>query len=367
MEIHMTDDEIKRLHDFEFDLWSGTKPGLEWGCALKGIRTKGTEPPDFCGGRPAHRRRSHTNPANMIKTVNGGFRDVVAFSLKSRMHPRDWELEYLQNALYEETRVDDATVGHYACDRHDDQVFAPIDNLEAVKQRPEDPELALLFALRAVLMRYFLVYRHWRLFDRRSRRCLEAAQSIPRGHWEDDCRNNCRKKWRQFGETDRKVASRYERQVRALQQEVEHLVSLVKDGDKSRVVGKLIFVPGSPGMGGTMVYGQTYGGSVTCTVNPVADGHFVYVTRYKGIGGALARAATDLVLPNLSNAEKGQLVSELALQQNLAVFITMPKWRATEGTGEQDGIRAIAEQVYSSAPRRFRALKDDHRVPNLLS
>ena len=71
MEIHMTDDEIKKLHDLEFDLWSGTMPGLGWECALKGIHTKGTEPPDFCGGRLAHERRSHTNAANMIKTVIG--------------------------------------------------------------------------------------------------------------------------------------------------------------------------------------------------------------------------------------------------------------------------------------------------------
>ena len=283
------------------------------------------------------------------------------------MHPKHWEFENLQKALYEDIRVRDATIGHYACDRHDDQVFAPIDNLEMVKQSPEDRELALLFALRAVLMRYFLVYRHWRLFDRRSRHCLEASQSIPRRHSGSDCRNNCREKWRQFGKADREIASRHERQVRALQQEAERLVSLVRNGDNSRVAGKLIFVPGSPGMGGTMVYGQRYGSGVTCTVNPVADGHYVYVTRHQGIGGMLARAATDLVLPNLSHADMGQLVSELALQQNLAVFITMPKWHAMERTGEQDGVRAIAEQVYSSVPRRFRALKDDHRVPNLLS
>ena len=91
------------------------------------------------------------------------------------------------------------------------------------------------------------------------------------------------------------------------------------------------------------------------------------VTRYKGVRNAFAKAATDLVLPNLDDPSKGQLISELALQQNLAMFITMPKWQVMKNTGEQARVREIASQVYSSPLRKFRALKGDSRVPNLCS
>ena len=59
---------------------------------------------------------------------------------------------------------------------------------------------------------------------------------------------------------------------RLLEQEANHLVSLVKNRDFTQVVGTMIFLPGAPGLGGTLVYNQKYGSRVTCTVIPVADG-----------------------------------------------------------------------------------------------
>ena len=91
MQMHL-DDFDRALHEFEYDLWSGTRMGLRWQCALKGLPTNNGQLPDYCGGSPAHERRSHSIPANMIKAVNGGSPFVVGFSLKSRIKLREWKL-----------------------------------------------------------------------------------------------------------------------------------------------------------------------------------------------------------------------------------------------------------------------------------
>ena len=362
MELHTVEAE-RKIHELEYDLWSGVRPGLQFACVLEGIPTTKGQPPDYCGGTPAHERRSHTIPANMIKTVNRRSPSVVGFSLKPRVKFGEWNLNVVRRPLYEKTGVNDATVGHNACDFHDGQVFGLIDDLAAVKRAKDDPEIALLFATRAVLMRGFLSFRHWRLFDGRSRGCFEVADSLAERY--PDC--TCSGGFRRDGHKDARVAKQHEPQVQLLEQEANHLVSLVKNRDFTQVVGKMIFLPGAPGLGGTLVYNQKYGSGVTCTVIPVADGHYVYVTRYKGVRNVFAKAATDLMLPNLDDASKGQLISELALQQNLAMFITMPKWRAMKATGEQAGVREVVEQLCSSPQRKFRALRDDPRVPNLCS
>ena len=362
MGIHTVDAELK-IHELEHDLWSGVRPGLEWECALKGIPTTKGQSPDYCGGVPVHHRRFHTIPKNMIKAVNRGSPFVVGFSLKSRVKRGEWNLDVVRRRLYDKTGVSDANVGHYACDLHDGQIFGVIDDLEAVKRAKDDPEIALLFATRAVLMRGFLSFRHWRLFDGRSRGCLEAADSLAERY--PDC--TCSGGFLRDGRKDGRVAKQHAPQVQVLEQEADHLVSLVKNRDFTQVVGTLIFLSGTPGLGGTLVFHQKYGSGVTCTVIPVVDGHYVYVTRYKGVRNAFAKAATGLVLPNLDDPSKGQLISELALQQNLAMFITMPKWQVMKNTGEQARVREIASQVYSSPLRKFRALKGDSRVPNWCS
>ena len=363
MEIHRNDDGDRKIRALEYELWSGATEVPRWECGLKSIPTKNGQPPDYCGGKPAHSRRSHTIPANIIKAVNGGSPYVVTFSLKSQLRLKDWKLDTVKRSMHDKTSVRDATVGHYACDWHDNQVFGPIDEIERVTKEPGNSMTPALFALRAVLMQRFLSYRHWRLFDGRYRHCLEASESFESGY--KDCA--CPEGWRRDSKTDHDTAQRLEPQVRILQQESSNLVSLVKNCNTARIVASQFFLPGTPGIGGTMVFNQRVGGGITCTISPVDKGHHVYITRHQGIRNTVAKFVTDIVAPYTSDASKRQAISELVLQQNKSVFITMPKWRSMQSTGEQTNIRDIAEQVYSSPPRKFRALKDDQRVPNLLS
>ena len=201
MERHRNKSEIQKLHEYEYDLWSGTRDELRWDCGLKGILTKNGVKPDYCGGTPAHRRRSHANAKNTIVAVNGGFNHVVAFSLKSRLRLKDWRFDMVRKPLHERTAIRDVAVGHNSCDWHDNDVFEMIDDMIRVIQGPADPMTPVLFALRVVLQQYFLAYRHWRLFDRRSEYCLGAAVSIG-----TQCDNDCRITWRADGLEDSEIA-----------------------------------------------------------------------------------------------------------------------------------------------------------------
>lgn len=363
MEIHTNDDGTQRLRNLEFDLWSGTKDSLEWECCLKGIPTKNGKPPDYCGGNLAHRRRSHTNAKNTIVAVNGGSPWVVAFSLKSRLNQRGWRLDLVSRILHERTPLDDATVGHYACDWHDDEVFAPIDDLERVKGDVSNPIIPVLFAARAVLMQYFLAYRRWRLFDERSRFCIKASESIVVVR--ENC--TCREDWLRYGEEDRATADRHKQEVVRLRRECERLLSMIKNGEGSRIAGSLIFLSGAPAAGGTMGFHQRFGNGVTCTIIPAVDGHYVYVTRYRGFANLAASVVTNLLLRCLSDENKGQLLSELALQQHMAVFITMPKWQSMKANGQQESVREIVKEMRTLAPSLVWTLRGDPRVPNLFS
>ena len=350
------------LHDFEYRLWSGTEPPFRWECLLKGIPTGKGVAPDFCGGKLAHDRRSHTVPGNMIKAVNQGGSNVVCFSLKSRPKTKEWNRDVLSMAVYEKTGVLDATSGRYACDYHD-QVFKMIDGASAFTNVPPDPAVPTLFALRAVLYHSFLTYRHWRLFAERSRYCFDKAAEFGKRYRK--C--NCQATWRRDGRADRSIAGQHKGQAGRFRAEATRLVSLVRDGDMSQVLGSQFFIPGPATVGGSMVFNQRGGRAVTCMVIPVMGGHYVYLTRCKGVRNAVAKLVTGLVMPSLSDAQRGQVLSELVMQQNPGIFITLPRWHHMERTGDAVGIRNIAQQMHSAPLRGFRALKDDSRVPNLFA
>ena len=288
-EIHQDDDGKRKLRDLEFDLWSGTRAGFEWGCLLKGIPTKSGREPDYCGGNPAHRRRSHTNAKNTIVAANGGSPWVVAFSLKTRLNQKAWRSDLVRKVVHEQTALDDATVGHYACDWHDDEVFALIDDLERVKRDLSNSIVPVTFAARAILMQYFLAHRRWRLFDERSRFCVAASGSV--ASVSGNCR--CREEWLRAGEEDRRTADGHWREVSRLRRELDRLVSMLKAGDGSRIAGSLMFLPGLPAIGGTMGFHQRFGNGVTCTIIPAVDGHYVYITRYRGLANVGARVVID--------------------------------------------------------------------------
>ena len=70
-------------------------------------------------------------------------------------------------------------------------------------------------------------------------------------------------------------------------------------------------------------------------------------------------------MPRLSDARKGQVLSELALHQHMAVFITTPKWRSMKADGRQDAVRDVVEEMRSLSPLLIWSLRGDRRVPNL--
>ena len=360
-EIHLNDDGTRKLRELEFDLWSGTNEGLEWECCLKGIPTKNGRAPDYCGGNSAHRRRSHTNAKNTIVAANGDSPWVVAFSLKSCLRQKHWRSDLVRKVVHEKTALDDATVGHYACDWHDAEVFALIDDLERVKRDLSNSMVPVTFAARAILMQYFLALRRWRLFDERSRFCMAAAESVVRAS--GNC--TCREEWLRAGEEDRRTAEQHWQEVYRLRRERNRLVSMMKARDGSRIAGSLMFLPGTPSVGGTMGFHQRLGNGLTCTIIPAIDGHYVYITHHRGLVNLAASMAIDFVVHRLNDARKGQFLSELALQQHMAVFITTPKWRSLRAGGQQDAVREVVEEMRSSSPRLIWSLRGDGRVPNL--
>ena len=139
MERHQNEEEIRKLHRYEYDLWSGTMGELRWECGLKGIPTKNGASPDYCGGAQAHGRKSHSIAKNTIVAVNGGSPHVVAFSLKSQLRLKDWRLDMVRKPLHERTAISDVGVGHNACDWHDNDVFVKIDDMIRVIEGPADP------------------------------------------------------------------------------------------------------------------------------------------------------------------------------------------------------------------------------------
>ncbi len=341
---------------------------------MKGVQTPLGQPPDYCGPGVGEVILSHTIPRNVIEKASQSDKKVVAFS--PRVALDRWSPNETKGPIFPETPIGVATVGRYACAWHD-SLFSPIDS--APYDLQNDQPAPALIALRATLMEHFLLFRYSEFFKRRADYCLEKFREWPGGPQECDCRDLW---WSYYREDRQNEKSASKRHVPALLEEAEKLVALVKRNDQSEIVAQSFFLPGLPAVGGTLVWISNFGDPMTLTIVPVSDGHHIYITHYANPANVIQRIVADLVSHRVPFSRKGQILSEIALQQNQAVFLLKRKWRSMTQQ-EQDAICAVAAEKEVSLPsanslkglcdrwkwrwRYGRAwrLKGDPRVPDL--
>ena len=362
----------RELNSFGHKVW--TRIGNE--CLMKGIFTQPGTPPDYCGPGIGWPILNHTIAENLIDKVNGGDREVVAFS--PRINPRGWSPNVTRGPLFPRTPIDVAAVGRYACGWHDG-LFGPIDSVPYALTA--NGTVPTLIALRATLMEYFLSFRHSEFFGKRAEYCRHEVQKWPSGPQECDCREI----WQSYSDDDqRNAAQSSRRHVPALLDECKRLVTLVTANDSSEIKVTPFFLPGTPTVGGTVVWISHMGDPMTLTIVPVKDGHHFYITCHSKPTNLVQKLIAELLSSRVSNAVKGQHLSEIVLQQHWAMFILKPKWKSMS-QHERDTIHTIVDEMGAAQPggtslrssfRRFTwrwqgtrawALRGDPRVPNLFS
>lgn len=367
---HLDKRASKQLNKLGHNLW--TQAGNQ--CLMKGIPTSRGTPPDYCGEGAGWPILSHTISKNVIDDVNGGYNDVVAFS--PRVNPSRWSANVTQGPVFPKTPLSVVTVGRYACAWHDG-LFRPIDSVPYGVAT--DRSVPALIALRASLMEHFLASRHSEFFGKRAEYCRSKLESWPVGEQECDCRE----RWRDYYDSDRRNAElATKRHVPALLKECESLVDIVKASAWSEIVASTFFLPGTPSLGGTLVWIPRMGTPMTMTVVPVKNGHHIYITHRPKPGIMVQKVLVNLLSKRISDSRKARILSEIALQQNWAMFILKPRW-CSMSQQERDMVCEIAREMGWSLPsggslreslkqwkqrwRRGRvwALKDDHRVPDL--
>ena len=370
---HLDKKTQKELNRFGHKVWR--RIGNE--CFLKGIFTQRGTAPNYCGPGAGLPILSHTIAENLIKVANGGEREVVTFL--PRIDPSRWSPNETRGPVFPRTPIGVAAVGRYACDWHDN-LFGPIDIV------PYDLManciVSTLIALRATLMEHFLAFRHSEFFRIRADYCRKEAERWHGGPQRCDCRE----KWQNYSDDDQRNTSRSSRRhVLALSEEGRKLVSLVKANDSSEINATPFFLPGTPTVGGTVVWISHMGDPMTLTIVPVRNGHHFYMTCHSKPANVVQKLFTDLLSSRVSDDQKGQYLSEIVLQQNRGMFILKPKWKSMSQR-EQDMIRVIADEMgtrqqgdNSSLRSAFHRLswrrqlartwplKGDPRVPNLFS
>ena len=369
---HLNKKSEKELNHFAHMVWRGI--GNE--CLMKGIYTKAGTYPDFCGEGTGLPILSHTIADNLIRQVNGGEKEVVTFS--PRINTGRWSRNETRGPVFPKTPINVATVGRYACLWHDG-LFDPIDSLPY--DLTANAMVPTLVALRATLMEHFLTFRHSEFFGKRADYCRHELERWPDGPQPCDCRE----KWQNYSDEDQQNAGRAsKRHVPALLRESQRLVALLKAEDPSEIVLSEFFLPGDPTAGGTLVWISHIGDPMTLTIIPRNGGHHFYVTTHAKPTSAVQRFLAALLSNHVPNAQKGQYLSEIALQQNWAMFILKPKWEAMSHQ-ERKMVSAIADEMGTAQPsnsslrssfqrfvwrwqrQRNWALRGDPRVPNLFS
>ena len=341
---------------------------------MKGIHTPLGNPPDYCGPGKGVTILSHTVPKNVIQKASERDRKVVAFS--PRVALDRWSPNETKGPIFPETPVAVATVGRYACEWHDN-LFSPIDSAPYVLKTNE--VTPILIALRATLMEHFLLFRYSEFFKRRADFCLERFREWPSGPQECDCRDTW---WSYCSEDRQKEKKASERHVPVLLEEAKRLVALVQRNDRSKIIGHTFFLPGSPAVGGTLVWISNIGDPMTLTIVPVSDGHHVYITHHTNPANFMQRLVAELMSHRVATSRKSRILSEIVLQQNQAVFLLKRKWRSMTRQ-EQNAICAVTAEKEVSPPSaislkgsydrlkwrwqygRAWRLKDDPRVPDL--
>ena len=343
---------------------------------MKGIFTQRGTAPDYCGPGTGLPISSHTIARNLIKEVNGGERDVVTFL--PRINTNRWSPNETKGHVFPRTPIGEAAVGRYVCAWHDG-LFGPIDIVPS--DLTSDGSVPTLIALRATLMGHFLAFRHSEFFRIRAEYCRKEVESWPSGPQRCDCRE----KWQSYSEDDQRNADLSSgRHVPALLEEGKKLVTLVKANDSSEIYAASFTLPGTPTVGGTVVWLAHTGGPMTLTILPTRSGHHFYMTCHSRPVNVVQKLFADLLSKRVSNALKAQYLSEIALQQNWGMFILKPRWKSMSQQ-ERDMVREIAgdmgttQQNGTSLRSSFRSLmwrwqragtwplRGDPRVPNLFS
>lgn len=311
---HINKKNQRDLNSFGQKVWTGI--GNE--CLMKGVFTQPGTPPDYCGPGPGMPILNHTIADNLIREVNGGERVVVAFS--PRIDPTRWSQNETRGPVFPETPIGVATVGRYACDWHDD-LFGPIDSFPY--RMAANDGVPTLIALRATLMEYFLTFRHSEFFRRRADYCRKEFESWPKDPQECDCREI----WQSYSDDDQRNSDRsIRRHAPALLEESQRLVALLKANDSTGIEVNSFFLPGTPKVGGTVVWISHLGDPITLTIVPIRDGHHFYATYHSRPANLVQKLIADLLSSRVPNSAKGLFLSEIVLQQHWAMFILKPTW-----------------------------------------
>ena len=369
---HLNKKSERELNRFARKVWTG----IGNMCLMKGIYTKAGTYPDFCGPGTGLPIMSHTIADNVIRQMNGGEKEVVTFS--PRINPSRWSRNETRGPVFPKTPINVAAVGRYACQWHDG-LFNPIDSLPY--DLTDNAMVPALVALRATLMEHFLTFRQSEFFRKRADYCRREVEGWPDGPQQCECRE----KWRSYSDEDQRNAGRASgHHVPALLRESQRLVALLKAEAPSKIVPYEFFLPGEPAVGGTVVWLSHIGDPMTFTITPENNGHCFYVTTHAKPRSVAQRFLATLLSNHVPNAQKGQYLSEIALQQNWAIFILKPKWTAMSHQ-EREIVSTIVGEMRIAQPsdtslwssfhrfvsrwrsQRYWALRGDPRVPNLFS